>query len=87
MQTLLIALAFACCSQAELQQYAEAARKGDGKAAYLLGEIYEKGLGGVQPDPQLALRWYNAARTLGYSPPVGDFPDRKRTKEAGRLVP
>ena len=67
--------------------YAEAARSGDGKAAHRLGEIYEKGVGGQERNPDLALRWYNAARTLGYPPLVGDFPDRKRTKESGRLVP
>ena len=67
--------------------YAVAAREGDGKAAYRLGEIYEQGLGDVPPDRNMARRWFNAARNLGYPPMVGDFPDPKRSKEAGRLVP
>ena len=46
--------------------YAKAARSGDGKAAHRLGEIYEKGLGGVQRNPDLASRWYNNARALGH---------------------
>ena len=80
MQTLLLAVVFACCTQAGLQAYAEAAKKGDGKAAYQLAEIYDKGLGGVKRDPELAHKWYNAARNLGYPPLVGDFPQRPKSK-------
>jgi len=54
--------------------YTQAARSGDGKAAFRLGEIYEKGLGAVRADYQASLKWFNAARTLGYPPLIGDFP-------------
>lgn len=58
--------------------YMQAARSGEGKAAFRLGEIYEKGLGGVLADRQQALKWYNAARVLGYPPMVGDFPPKQQ---------
>ena len=58
--------------------YTQAARGGNGKAAFRLGEIYEKGLGGVPTDYQQSLRWFNAARVLGYPPLIGDFPPPPR---------
>jgi len=64
--------------QQAIELYTQAARGGYGKAAFRLGEIYEKGLGGVPPDLQQALKWFNAARTLGHPPPVGDFPLKPR---------
>ena len=61
-----------------VELYVQAARKGSGRAAHRLGQIYEKGLGTVRADYQESLKWYNAARTLGYPPQTGDFPDSKR---------
>ena len=58
--------------------YVQAARKGSGVAAHRLGQIYEKGLGTVRADYQESLKWYNAARSLGYPARIGDFPDPKR---------
>src|SRR5687768_14460690 len=64
--------------QDAVRLYIQAARGGSGKAAFRLGEIYEKGLGGVPADYQQSLRWFNAARVLGYPPLIGDFPPRPR---------
>jgi TPR repeat protein len=64
--------------QQAIELYKQAARGGYGKAAFRLGEIYEKGLGGVSANKQEALRWYNAARVLGHPPAVGDFPSPPR---------
>src|SRR5688500_15717417 len=64
--------------QDAVRLYVQAASVGSVKAAFRLGEIYEKGLGGVPPDYQHALRWFNAARVLGYPPLIGDFPPRPR---------
>ena len=61
-----------------IRLYEQAARGGEGKAAFRLGEIYDKGLGGVQADYQQALKWYNAARVLGQPPLIGDFPKPDR---------
>ena len=50
--------------------YVKAARAGSGKAAKRLGEIYDKGLGGVPRDYAESLKWYNAARVLGEEVPM-----------------
>jgi eukaryotic-like serine/threonine-protein kinase len=50
--------------------YVKAARAGSGKAAKRLGEIYDKGLGGVARDYAESLKWYNAARVLGEEVPM-----------------
>jgi len=60
-----------------VQLYERAARAGEGRAAYRLGEIYDKGIPGVSRDYAQALKWYNAARVLGYPPLTGDFPNPK----------
>ena len=61
--------------------YTKAARSGDGKAAYRLGEIYDRGIGGIKRDYAEAQKWYNAARTLGgRTPLIGDFPERAKSK-------
>ena len=67
--------------------YEMGARGREGRAAFRLGEIYEKGLGGLESDPALARMWYKRARDLGYPPLIGDFPDPKRSRDAGRRVP
>ena len=46
------------------------ARRGNGKAAARLGEIYDKGLLGVKKDFAESLKWYNAARILGEDVPM-----------------
>ena len=61
-------------SSEAVRLYIRAARAGDGKAAYRLGEIYEKGIAGVARDDQESLTWFKVARQLGYPPFVGDFP-------------
>jgi tRNA A-37 threonylcarbamoyl transferase component Bud32 len=50
--------------------YVKAARAGSGKAAKRLGEIYDKGIGGVSRDYAESLKWYNAARVLGEDVPM-----------------
>ena len=55
-------------ARAAVDLYMQAAQAGDGRAAYRLGEIYEKGLGAVRPDAQQSVKWYNAARILGHPP-------------------
>jgi len=45
--------------------YVRAARAGDCNAAKRLGQIYDKGLLGVQKDFRESLKWYNFARALG----------------------
>ena len=65
-------------AKAAVELYVQAARNGDGKAAYRLGEIYGKGLGDVRADRQESLKWFNAARVLGYPPFIGDFPSPGR---------
>jgi TPR repeat protein len=57
-----------------IRLYTQLARKGDGKAALRIAEIYEKGLGDVGRDETEAAKWYNAARVLGQPPLIGDFP-------------
>lgn len=42
------------------QLYARAALWGNGRAAYYLGQLYETGVG-VDPDPERARAWYEAA--------------------------
>ena len=64
--------------KAAIALYRQAAQGGNGQAAHRLGEIYEKGLGAVRADYQESLKWFNAARTLGYPPLIGDFPSRPR---------
>jgi TPR repeat protein len=51
--------------------YRLAARAGNGKAMKRLGEIYDKGIPGVAPDYAESLRWFNAARTIGETAPLG----------------
>lgn len=43
------------------------AKEGDAEAQVVLGEIYEKGLGGGVADPQLAAQWYKKAAAQGSS--------------------
>lgn len=50
--------------------YARAARSGSGKAALRLGEIYDKGIPGVQRNYDEALKWFNVARVLGEDVPM-----------------
>jgi TPR repeat protein len=50
--------------------YTQAARSGSGKAAKRLGEIFDKGLIGIQRDYAESLKWYNAARVLGEDVPM-----------------
>jgi serine/threonine-protein kinase len=45
--------------------YRQAARKGSGKAAKRLGEIFDKGLAEISRDYQESLSWYEKARELG----------------------
>ncbi|MEW6690632.1 MAG: TIR domain-containing protein, partial [Pseudomonadota bacterium] len=45
--------------------YRSLARKGNGKAALRLGEIYDRGITGVPRDYQESLSWYQKARDLG----------------------
>jgi serine/threonine-protein kinase len=45
--------------------YRRAARAGSGKAAKRLGEIFDKGSGGVSRDYAESLQWYETARQLG----------------------
>jgi len=53
-----------------VKMYVRAARSGSGKAAKRLGEIYDKGIGGVSRDYAESLKWYNAARVLGEDVPM-----------------
>lgn len=48
-----------------VKTYVRAARAGSAKAATRLAEIYDKGIPGVQRDPNESRKWQNAARTLG----------------------
>ena len=48
--------------------YTRAARNGHAKAAYRLGEIYDKGISGVARDASESKKWFNAARVLGEPP-------------------
>jgi len=52
--------------QTALRIWQEAANQGDAEAQYYIGEIYEKGLAGQQPDYQLAAAWYQKAASQGY---------------------
>jgi TPR repeat protein len=45
--------------------YRSLARKGNGKAAKRLGDIYDRGIPGVPRDYQESLTWYQKARDLG----------------------
>ncbi len=45
--------------------YRSLARKGNGKAAKRLGDIYDRGIPGVPRDYQESLSWYQKARDLG----------------------
>jgi len=53
-----------------VKMYTQAARSGNGKAAKRLGEIFDKGLIGIQRDYAESLKWYNAARVLGEDVPM-----------------
>jgi hypothetical protein len=53
-----------------VRTYVRAARAGSGKAAKRLGEIYDKGIPGVERDYAESLKWYNAARVLGEDVPM-----------------
>jgi serine/threonine-protein kinase len=53
-----------------VKMYTQAARSGSGKAAKRLGEIFDKGLIGIQRDYAESLKWYNAARVLGEDVPM-----------------
>ena len=53
-----------------VKMYTQAARSGNGKAAKRLGEIFDKGLVGIQRDYAESLKWYNAARVLGEDVPM-----------------
>jgi colicin import membrane protein len=50
--------------------YVQAARAGSGKAAKRLGEIYDRGISGVERNYAESLKWYNAARVLGEDVPM-----------------
>lgn len=50
--------------------YVTAARRGYGKAALRLGQIYEKGIPGVSLDLAEAIKWYHAARAMGETAPI-----------------
>jgi serine/threonine-protein kinase len=52
-------------AKAAVRLYRQAARKGSGKAAKRLGEIFDKGLAGISRDYQESLQWYELARRLG----------------------
>jgi TPR repeat protein len=56
--------------RAALTLYERAAKAGSGAAAKRLGEIYDKGVGGVPREYSQANRWYNAARALGEPIPL-----------------
>lgn len=43
------------------------AKEGDKQAQTYVGEIYEKGMGGMQPDYKLAAQWYEKAADQGYT--------------------
>jgi serine/threonine protein kinase len=51
--------------KAAVKIYRSLARKGNGKAAKRLGEIYDKGIAGVSRDYAESLQWYETARKLG----------------------
>ena len=53
-----------------VKMYMRAAREGNGKAAARLGEIYARGIPGVERDYASSLRWYNAARAMGEDVPT-----------------
>jgi len=53
-----------------VKMYTQAARSGSGKAAKRLGEIFDKGLIGIQRDYAESLKWYNAARVLSEDVPM-----------------
>jgi len=50
-----------------LRVWVPQAKQGDAEAQVMLGEIYEKGLGGGLADPQLAAQWYRKAAEQGSS--------------------
>jgi serine/threonine protein kinase len=54
--------------------YMRAARSGNGRAAKRLGEIYDKGIGGVSRDSAESRKWYKAARVLGEKVPMAKTP-------------
>ncbi|MCC6212044.1 MAG: protein kinase [Burkholderiales bacterium] len=51
--------------KAAVKIYRSLARKGNGKAAKRLGEIYDKGIAGIPRDYAESLQWYETARKLG----------------------
>lgn len=51
--------------------YAQAVKAGDGRAAFRLGQIYDKGFEGVRRDYAESLRWYHRAQELGAKLPGG----------------
>jgi serine/threonine-protein kinase len=51
--------------KAAVKIYRSLARKGNGKAAKRLGEIYDKGITGIPRDYAESLQWYETARKLG----------------------
>ncbi|HEX5421440.1 MAG TPA: tetratricopeptide repeat protein, partial [Gammaproteobacteria bacterium] len=59
------------------------AQRGDAKAQTMVGEIFERGLGG-QPDYQAAAEWYRKAADQGYSQAQFDL---GALYEQGRGVP
>lgn len=48
-----------------LQELVERAEGGDGKAAFVLGDIFDQGQNGVTRDRAVALKWYRHAESLG----------------------
>jgi TPR repeat protein len=53
-----------------MKTYRRAARAGSARAAKRLGEIYEKGGKGVEPNYQESQKWYLAARSMGEDIPL-----------------
>lgn len=51
-----------------LKWYKAAAEKGNGPAAYNVGQYLRMGVGGITPDPKTAMTWYERASTAGFSP-------------------
>jgi TPR repeat protein len=54
-----------------VKMYRRAARAGSAAAAKRLGEIYEKGGKGVEPNYQESQKWHLAARSMGEDIPLG----------------
>lgn len=51
--------------QSALAVWLPAAREGDAEAAATVGEIFERGIGGGQPDYPAAMQWYRTAADRG----------------------